>query len=242
MKRDHEYTHFIAVLMTVAGLAAPRTMQAQSMSQPAGIMTQDDSVRMVSRYGKTVNGYRSDEKTYWLKTNGVALGMLITNVAFEAELLPRFTVSLPVYFSTLNYFSSKWKFRGFALQPELRYYPKLYVGRYLHPYVGAHFNLAYYNYATGGDYRYQDHDKARPLTGWGIQAGFKRPFRKDGRNTRWGIEAQLGIGTACMRTDKFVNQINGQRVDTYHDDYFGIDHISVSVYYELNKFHKTAGL
>lgn len=77
-----------------------------------------------------------------------------------------------------------------------------------------------------------------PLAGIWHKLGVRIPFRKDGHDTRWGIEAQMGLGVGFMKTDKFINKINGQRVDIYNESYFGFDNLALSLYYELDNRKK----
>ena len=218
-------------------------------AQPAsadGTVPQNGSRTVVTDHEQTAR-YRYAAARYteepmaqnvWLKTNLAGWGMLVQNMAIEVTLASRFTLSVPVYYSSLNYFHRNIKFRGFGLQPEVRYYPQTATDCRLQPYIGVHASFAYYNYALGGDYRYQDHDKRRPLGGGGLHFGVRLPFRHEGHDTRWGMEAQIGIGVAFMQTDKFENTTNGQRTDSYDHTYFGIDNLAVTLYYALRSPHK----
>src|SRR5690554_7135701 len=86
-----------------------------------------------------------------LKTNAIGLGMAIANVAAEVDLAKHWSFTLPVYYSAWDYFKSTIKFRTFALQPEFRYWLSEENDGF---FAGAHFGLAYYNFAFDGDYRY----------------------------------------------------------------------------------------
>lgn len=48
----------------------------------------------------------------------------------------------------------------------------------------------------------------------------------------------MGLGVGFMKTDKFINKINGQRVDIYNESYFGFDNLALSLYYELDNRKK----
>lgn len=71
---------------------------------------------------------------------------------FRAKVVLSF--HMPLYYSGVNYFSRRTKFRTIAIQPELRYNFRSVKGLF----AGAHFDLAWYNIAASGNYRYQDHD------------------------------------------------------------------------------------
>ena len=214
-------------MLAILLLMGMQSLQAQSL-----ILSEH-----IDRCSKPVDVRRS-----FLKTNAVAWGFLISNMAYEREVARNLSLSVPVYFSALNYFRRDVKFRGFGIVPELRYYPDIAPQWHAYPYFAFHLNFLYYNYATGGEYRYQDHDRRHPLLGFGVNWGARIPFRKDGRDTRWGVEIQIGLGVGFMKTDKFVNKVNGQRVDIYNETYFGFDNLALSLYYELDKrrtnYHK----
>ena len=210
-------------MLAILLMMGARYLQAQSFIIPEQIDIHDKS---------------EQRKRSFIKTNAVAWGFLISNMAYERELTQNLSLSVPIYFSALNYFRRDVKFRGFGVIPELRYYPDVESKWHAYPYFALHLNFLYYNYATGGEYRYQDHDRRHPLLGFGVNWGARIPFRKDGHDTRWGVETQIGLGIGFMKTDKFVNKVNGQRVDIYNETYFGFDNLALSLYYELDK-HRT---
>ena len=87
--------------------------------------------------------------------------MAIANVAAEVDLAKHWSFTLPVYYSTWDYFKSTIKFRTFAVQPEFRNWLSEENDGF---FAGAHFGLAYYNFAFDGDYRYQDHNRETPAS------------------------------------------------------------------------------
>lgn len=215
--------HFRIAMLAILLLMGMQSLRAQSIH----LSEQLDSCSKLEHI-----------KRSYLKTNTIAWGFLISNIAYERELTRTLSLSVPVYYSALNYFHHDVKFRGFGIIPELRYYPEIDSKWHVFPYFAVHLNFLYYNYATGGEYRYQDHNRTHPLLGFGINWGVRIPFRKDGHDTRWGIEAQMGLGVGFMKTDKFINKINGQRVDIYNESYFGFDNLALSLYYELDNRKK----
>lgn len=164
----------------------------------------------------------------YLKTNAVGWGMLVSNIAVEIDLAKHWSFTLPVYYSALNYFTSNVKFRTTCLQPELRYWV---LEENTGWFGGVHFGLAWYNYAKGGDWRYQDHNRNAPLYGGGLSAGYRMPVSK---NNRWWMEFSLGGGVYKLHYDVFHNDSNGQLVDTRKRTFFGIDQVSVSFAYRFD--------
>ncbi len=169
-----------------------------------------------------------------LKSNVLGLGLLIANTAVEIDLGQRLSFHIPVYYSALDYFSETVKFRTFALQPELRYRPVAVKGLF----AGVHFGMAYFNLATGGDYRIQDRDGNSPMLGGGISLGYRLHFSKD---SRWGIEFAVGGGAYSCDRDRFINEKNGPYVDTISKAYIGLDNLSVSLTYDFSLGRKCAG-
>ncbi len=167
-------------------------------------------------------------RTLSVKTNALGLGLAISNAAVEIDLCKHWSFNLPVYYSAWNYFTSTVKFRTFAVQPEIRYWfsEKNPVNDGL--FVGAHFGLAYYNIATDGEYRTQDHNGTSPALGGGLAVGYRMPISK---NNRWKVEFSIGAGAYSLHYDKFHNYHNGLLVNTEKKTYIGIDQASVSFSY-----------
>ncbi len=162
-----------------------------------------------------------------LKTNALGWSMLVANLGAEVDVTKNVSVHIPVYYSALDYFTSTVKFRTIALQPEVRW-------NFTNPeglFVGAHFMMAYFNFAVGGDYRIQDHDGNTPMLGGGLTVGYKLHFKND---PRWGVEFSAGVGAYRFSYDKFVNEANGPYVGTNSKVYFGPDNLSVSFFYEFD--------
>ena len=163
-----------------------------------------------------------------LKTNLIGLGMAMANLAAEIDLGKHWSFALPVYYSAWNYFNSGVKFRTLCFQPEARYwFNESNEGWF----VGAHFSLAWYNYAKGGDWRYQDHDRRTPLLGGGFSGGYRMPVSQ---NHKWWLEFALGAGACKLHYDIFHNDPNGQRVDTRQRTFYGLDQVAVSLAYRFD--------
>ena len=193
-------------------IAAPYycNASAQASASPASPSENDDWTRKLT-----------------VKTNALALGLLISNAAAEIDLTRNLSFNLPVYYSALNYFTSTIKFRTFAVQPELRW-------NFTRPdglFVGAHFGLAYFNLATGGNWRIQTHDGNKPLIGGGLSVGYKLPISKD---KRWNVEFSLGAGAYRFHYDKFYNEPNGALAGSVKRTYIGLDNAGVSFSYSFD--------
>lgn len=173
----------------------------------------------------------------YVKTNALALAAGIANLAVEADIVPHWSFSLPVYYSAWDYFKATIKFRTFAIQPELRYWlSRENVGWF----AGAHFGLAYYNFALDGDYRYQDHKETTPAVGGGISIGYRMPISRD---NRWHMEFSLGAGVYTLHYDKYHNTpvtSDGLMVESKRTELWGIDQAAVTFSYSFD-FKKKGG-
>ena len=163
-----------------------------------------------------------------LKTNAIGWGMLMANIAVEVDLAKHWSLTIPYYYSAWNYFTSTVKFRTSCLQPEVRYWldeeNKGWFG-------GAHLGLAWYNYAKGGDWRYQDHNRRTPLYGGGLSIGYRLPISK---SHRWWMEFSVGGGVYKLHYDIFHNQRNGPLVDTRKRTFYGLDQASIAFAYRFD--------
>ena len=163
-----------------------------------------------------------------LKSNAIGWGMLIANIAVEVDVAKHWSVTIPYYYSALNYFTSTRKFRTSCLQPEVRYWLSEENEGW---FGGVHLGLAWFNYAKGGAWRYQDHNGNSPLFGGGISGGYRMPISK---SQKWWMEFSLGTGVYRLHYDIFHNEPNGKKVDTVKRAFFGIDNVAVSVAYRLD--------
>ena len=190
-------------------------------------ITKDDVVLYITPEVSKTNTQKGIQHLY-LKTNAIGWGMLISNLAVEADLAKHWSVTLPVYYSALNYFTSTVKFRTLCFQPEVRYWLNEDNQGW---FGGAHLGLAWFNYAKGGDWRYQDHNRNTPLWGAGVSGGYRKAIS---RNQRWFLEFSLGTGVYKLHYDIFYNEPNGRRIETRKRTFFGIDQATVTLAY---RFH-----
>lgn len=182
-------------------------------------------------------------KELTLKTNLVGAAAAIANVAAEYQFAPRFSIEVPAYYSCWNYFVDGYKFRGFAMQPAVKYYfdPRQHWS------VGLHAGFAYYNLSFDGDYRYQSHHKNCPAGGGGVELGYRVRF---GADSHWGMEIVVGAGGYLNERDKFKNTpcdcdpndlthyVDGRcpcRDAEYERQHFyGIDKFNISISYTID--------
>lgn len=216
----HPVIRFLSVAALCAGISL-----SGSASRP--LASDTDSVSASG--GRAISVV--PQRHVYVKTNVPAWFMLWTNAAAEIDVAPHWSANLSVYYSGFNYFTSDTKFRTFTVMPEMRYWPGASDTGF---FIGAHFGMAFYNVAFGGDRRYQDHGRSTPALGGGISCGFRIAFP---RNPRWKMEFSIGAGVYRLDYDIFENRHNGLLLDRRKRTFFGLDNAAVSLCYtfDLNK-------
>ena len=128
----------------------------------------------------------------------------------------------------MNYFSTTLKFRNLSVQPELRWWPSPDNEGF---YAGLHLGTGLYNFAFGGEHRYQDHDGRTPAFGGGLGAGYRMAL---GTTGRWWVEFSAGAGVYGLHYDLFVNRLGGPKVGSEHRTVLALDQLSVSFAYSFD--------
>lgn len=181
--------------------------------------------------------------TLTLKTNAVGWALAMVNVGVEYEFTPQWSFEFPIYYSCWDYFSRDTKFRIFAFIPEFKYF----IDAEEHFGVGAHIGFAYYNWAFGGDYRYQTHKRICPVGGAGVSFTYRKRF---GHSQRWGFECSVGFGAYLNKYDRYPqNSCDCDPIDLSHyvdgkcicrnftkfrKAFVGCDKLSVSITYNFD--------
>ena len=171
-------------------------------------------------------------RLFRLKTNAAGWLLMIANLEGEIDMAEYWSFDMGLYFSAMNYFTSTMKFRLFGVRPEFR--------RWFRPentgwFVGAHFGIGGFNFAFGGEYRYQSDWRRRPAVGGGLTAGYRMPISKD---RRWEMEFALGLGVYSAPYNRFENKPNSKPLDVNNKIYVGPDLISVSFSYAFDAYNK----
>ena len=163
-----------------------------------------------------------------LKTNALGWGLAMINLAAEVDICEHLSFALPIYYSGMNYFTYNLKFRIIGFQPELRGWLS---GRNDGVFFGAHFGVAWYDFAFRGKYRYQDHNRNTPALGGGVSVGYRMPISK---NNRWKVEFTIGGGAYRLHYDTFINEPNGKRAGVFRKTYVGLDQAAISFAYTFD--------
>ena len=170
--------------------------------------------------------------SWYLKTNFLPWALLDANLGVEFEMGRHLSLSIPVFYTALDWFNVQTKFRLVGTQPELRLW---FRDDFSGPFLAAHGTFGYYNVAVPNrEFRIQDRDGRTPAYGAGLNIGWK--FRLDRKRAdRLGLELSFGGGWLHLDYDRFYNVENGRYADSQVKDYFGPDHASVALTYRFGK-------
>ena len=170
--------------------------------------------------------------SFYLKSNILPWILLDANLGIEFEMGRHLSLSIPVFYTALDWFNVRTKFRVIGTQPELRLW---FRDDFSGPFLAAHGTFGYYNIALPQmDFRIQDRDGTTPAYGAGLNFGWK--FRLDRHHAdRLGLEFSFGGGWLHLDYDAFYNVENGRYSASQVKDYFGPDHAAVSLTYRFGK-------
>ncbi len=167
-----------------------------------------------------------------LKSNLIADGLLNLNIGAEAGVAPQWTIDITGEFNgwTLSH-GRRWK--HWYIQPEARYW---FCDRFSGHFIGMHAFGGKYNMGgfdgrvnmLGTDFR--DLKDAR-YQGWFVGAGIAYGYAWI-LSRHWNLEAEIGIGYAYSRYDRFRCAGCGKRTDTdrpHH--YFGPTKAAINLVY-----------
>lgn len=133
-----------------------------------------------------------------VKTNlAFVAAALVANVGVEAELWPRWSIDLPVYYSPYN-ISTLRRVRLLGIQPEIRRWAKQAGAGW---FAGVHGTVMGFNVSRPGHSRYQDPNHAL----WGLGLGGGWATHLD-RKKHWAVEANIGFGFAKYIYDTYRNE------------------------------------
>ena len=165
------------------------------------------------------------QRFFALKTNLLGDVALCSNLGFEVELWPHWSLDLPVWYSPYD-ITGRWRARLLAVQPEVRYWLKD-AGK--GHYFGVHTTVAGFNISFGGDWRYQDPNHAA----FGLGVGYGYSFHLD-KARRWGLEAQIGAGYISYQYIKYRNTgHNGASYSRGGGTYWGITRAGLTLSYKF---------
>lgn len=146
------------------------------------------------------------------------------NLGVEVGLAPKWTLDLSGNYNPWK-FGHEGRLKHWLVQPEIRYW---LCQKFDGHFFGLHAHYADYN--VGGlkilgdnlkNHRYQGY-----LYGAGIGYGYQWIL-----NNRWSMGAEIGIGWAHLKDDKYPCATCGSVLKKDSRDYFGVTKAAVSIIY-----------
>lgn len=159
-------------------------------------------------------------QSFAVKTNAFYDALLNVNLGAEVGLSPRWTLDLSGDFNawTLSH-GRRWK--HWLVQPEARYW---FCDRFQGHFLGIHAHGGQYNVGNlknSIDFLGSDLSELsdRRVQGWFVGAGVAYGYAWAlGRH--WNLEAEIGVGYAYTRYDKFRCSGCGQKVEEDKDHHY----------------------
>ncbi len=195
--------------------------------QPDTIPDVAPAVVVLPEQPKDTVAVESQPERKWFvaaKTNLLWLAGTIANLGVEVQFADKWSIDIPVYYSPYD-LSSDRMIRVLATQPEVRYWTGEQAG--MGHFFGVHGHLMGFNVAINDHGRYQDPE--HPLWGFGLGYGYAVNFGKD---KKWGMEFNLGLGFANYRYNKYYNLPNGQKCDEGRGWYYGLTRAGITLTYK----------
>lgn len=151
-----------------------------------------------------------------VKSNVAYWATTTLNAGVEMGIAPKMSIDLTGTYNPFTFRDNK-KIRHWMVQPELRYWT---CQRFAGHFFGVHGHYGQYN---GGlkTYRYQGW-----LAGAGVSYGYQWIIGK-----RWNLEAEIGVGYAYLKYDKYLRQKCEKFIEKDHRNYIGPTKLSISFMY-----------
>lgn len=167
-----------------------------------------------------------------LKTNLLYDATATFNLGVEFGLSPRWTMDISGNYNPWT-FSDNKKWKHWLVQPEVRYWLcNKMMGSFFGLHVfGGEFNVG--NIDHGFNFLGTDFSQLKDyrFDGWLVGAGLAYGYSWT-LSRHWNLEAELGLGYAYSRYDKFKCQNCGQKVeDDRHHNYVGPTKAAVNLIY-----------
>ena len=182
---------------------------------------------------------RQEQEQAWprwsMKTNLLYDATTTLNLGAEFRTGERTSFDIPVSYNPWTFGANrKWKHAG--AQPELRWWPR---GTFDRHFWGVHGHYAFYNVGKLPD-PFSEYMKVNRFEGWLAGAGLSYGYRWNFRDSRWAIEATLGVGYAYKSFDRFACGECGEKLSSGVEHYFGPTKAGLSLIFNPGKRHESA--
>ena len=157
-----------------------------------------------------------------LKSNLLYDATTTLNVGLEVGLSPKWSLDLPVNYNPWE-FSDNKKLKHWLVQPELRYW---FCERFNGHFLGLHGHASQFNVGGIKLFGLEDSRFEGNLYGGGLSYGYHWIL-----NTRWSIEATIGLGYAYIDYTEYECARCGSEKDKGTRNYFGPTKAGISLIY-----------
>ena len=175
--------------------------------------------------------FRLNAQEVAIKTNVLSDAFLNVNAGIEVSVAPRWSIDLSGDFNGWN-LSHGRRWKHWLVQPEARYWFCEALGGHfvgLHAFTGQYnvghldtdFKFLGTNFANFKTHRYQGW-----IGGRGLAYGYSWLLGK-----HWNLEAEIGLGWAYTRFDRFECVGCGRRAGKGHHNYVGPTKAAVNLVY-----------
>lgn len=163
-----------------------------------------------------------------LKTNLLYWGTVTPNMAFEFKISKHLSLEFPAGYNAWKSSTEGRSLRHYAFQPELRYwFCRPFEGHF----VGVHGHYAKYNMGNipfmpaTKEYMYKGN-----VSGGGVSYGFHWIL-----GTRWGLEANIGVGYAYINYKKYIEgECCAEVVSKVKKHYVGPTKLAINLIYMIH--------
>ena len=169
-----------------------------------------------------------------LKTNLLYDATANANLAVEAKVAPLWTMELSGNLNLWKFSDSK-QWRNWVLQPEIR---RWFCNEFSGHFIGMHVFGGQYNIAKVNlDFKFLGTDfsvlKDSRAQGWFVGAGVAYGYDWI-INRRWTFEAEIGVGWAYTRYDRYPCAVCGTKLDDNRPhNYVGPTKLALNIIYNF---------
>lgn len=173
-----------------------------------------------------------------IKSNLLYATIATLNIGLEIGLAEKWTLDISANYNPWT-FSDNRKMKHWLVQPEIRRWT---CERFFGHFFGLHLHGAQFNFGgmlpwgskTGEMFGAIKNDNIlnRRYEGWLAGGGVSYGYHWIVGN-RWGLEAEIGVGYAYLKYDKYPCGNCGKRMDTEHKNYFGPTKAAITLVYMI---------
>ncbi len=170
-----------------------------------------------------------------IKTNLLYDATTTLNMGVEFRTGRSTSIDIPLNYNPWTFRNNR-KWKHILVQPEFRLWPReSFDGHFF----GLHAHYAFYNTGRLPHGPFSQNMAASRYQGWAAGAGVSYGYRWNFGDSRWAMEATIGVGYAYLDYDKYECNECSERLKSDTRNYFGPTKIGLSLVYNIGK-KKTA--